>query len=73
MTLEDALEILALYMPFRAAMNRNWKKITVTKRSIRKYMKEQEEMIHFMITRLRVSQKDPGALPFKLEGRQHVY
>ena len=22
---------------------------------------------------LRVSQKDPGALPFKLEGRQHVY
>ena len=35
-------------------------------------MKEQEGMIQFMITK-RVSQKDPGAFPFKLEGRQHVY
>ena len=26
-----------------------------------------------MITKLRVSRKDPGALPFKLEGTQHVY
>ena len=36
-------------------------------------MKKQERMIQFMITKLRVSQKDPGGLPFKLEGRQHVY
>ena len=36
-------------------------------------MKEQEGMIQVMITKLRVSLKDPGALPFKLEGRKHVY
>ena len=30
-------------------------------------------MVQSMATKLRGSQKDPGGLPFKLAGRQHVY
>ena len=67
----DALEILALCMPFRATMNRNWKKIRELNDECRNMkdfgstlIQEQEEMVQSIVTKLRGSQRDPGRLPF---------
>ena len=77
---KDALEILALYMPFSATMNRNWKKIREPNDEYinmkdfgSTLIQEQEGTVQSIATKLRGSQRDPGGLPFKLAGRQHVY
>ena len=77
---KDALEILALYMPFRATMNRNWKKIREPNNEYinmkdfgSTLIQEQEGVVQSIVTELRGSRRDPGGLPFKLAGRQHVY
>ena len=75
-----ALEILLLYMPFRATMNRNWKKIRdpndecINMKDFGSTLIQEEEgSVQSIVTNLRGSQIDPDGLPFKLAGRQHVY
>ena len=62
---KDTLEILALYMPFRATMNHNWKKIRepndeyINMKDFGSIsIQEQEGMVQSIVTKLRGSQRD---------------
>ena len=74
---KNALEILALCMPFRATMNSNCTKIREPNDeciNIKVFgsilIQEQQGMVQSIVTMLRGSQRRSS---FKLAGRQHVY